>query len=82
MDFVESCNTLMQCTKGEKSKAPHKECIDTIQSAFSGAAKNLKAHHELRMGNYGKNFFQNANADDSSFDLLIDIEMIGNILFE
>jgi hypothetical protein len=81
-DFADSCNKVMQCTTKKNSNPPHTECINMIENAFASAQKDLKYQHELRMGNYGKDFFQNANSEDSPFDLLVDIEMIGNILFE
>jgi len=81
-DFIESCNNIMICKTEKPSKPPHSQCINTIQEAFLSAETNIKDHQKLKMWNYWKNFFQNANSEDSSFDLLIDIETIGNLLFK
>lgn len=80
--FTESCNKFMQCKTKKDSSPPHITCQNELNTAFQEAKVNLEEKLSIRMSNYGSDFFQNGNAEDGAFDLLVDVENVGNALFE
>ncbi len=81
-DFAKSCDKVMECKTWEKSKSPHLTCQDITYQQFLDNYQNVINSYTMREWIYGKNFFQDANPDNSLFDLLIDVETIGKILFQ
>lgn len=81
-DLDSACNTLIQCKEGTNSKAPHLNCQRIVYNSFLIHQKSIRESDTMKTWIFGTNFFQNANKDDSIFDLLIDVEAIGNVLFE
>jgi len=80
--FIATCDQLMQCVDWKKSMTPHTRCKQLVVQSYSVAYRDYVIQQSFDKENYGKNLFQNGNEDDSSYDLLIDIQNIGNLLFE
>lgn len=87
-EMVRSCMKISACKAGVlpqnfvDSVAARTQCQDLIQNSYSYVSANAGFLHTFDQDNFGEEYFQNGSLDDSEYDLLIDIQTIGDIMFE
>lgn len=88
---VKSCIKVAQCVKkgDDNTDTPenynqetYPTCTNTIQQAFTETIEIIEKQNRLDAANHGDDIFYNGKLDDSPFDLLADIQRIGDVLFE
>jgi len=84
-DFADACvqvfvcaNNQVELTKKEREKL---YTLDTYEQFYQSIAVRSDALNTLEDPNYGDDLFANKKQDDAPYDLLYDIERIGNILY-
>ena len=93
--MVKSCVRIAQCVKGagatgnsathltdNYTQETYPLCRQTIQTAFTNTINIISRQNTLDNANHGDDMFFNGTLDDSPFDLLLDIQLIGDILFK
>ena len=69
------------CKVKNKSKDKN-DCVQLwVNNSFSLLEQNTKDMQTFNQDNYGEDMFINGSTDDSNYDLIIDIDRIGNLLF-
>lgn len=86
--FVDACKKVFQClwkqTPSEQQQytiETYNQCMSTITSLHATLTPTIKDANSLKNLNYWDEMFANGSLEDSSYDVLIDIENIGKIFF-
>lgn len=91
---AESCFKIAQCVRQadhEPNSSSIEEsysletyplCTSTIQKAYTDTIGVIGKVNRLSNANNGDDIFYNGKLDDSPFDLLVDIQLIGDVLFK
>ena len=59
----------------------YEACTSVVENTYKDMRLKLSSLATLQDINYGDDMFINADEEDSPYDLLIDVEVIGNVLF-
>lgn len=90
-DIVKSCVRIAQCvhkTAGVRSltdsytQDTYPLCTKTVQEAFTNTISLVAKQNSLDSANHGDDIFYNGSLDDSPYDLLLDMQLIGDVLFK
>jgi hypothetical protein len=63
------------------SDTVYRSCTSTVDDIFMIMYQRASSLERMKNLNYGDEFLVNGNADDGPYDLLLDIQAIGDILF-
>jgi len=82
-DFAKSCEKLRVCMNMSLNRDfLNKACPDKINEMFVKSWDSLWSFAKLSDENIGSNYFQNGTLDDSDYDLMLDIQALGEIMFD
>lgn len=91
--IVQSCVKIAQCVKGKSDAQSATElenaytqevyplCRQTVSNQFTSTLPLALKQNTLDSANHGDDMFYNGTLDDSPFDLLVDMQKIGDLLF-
>jgi len=83
--LASSCLNVINCiASGDVQTIGKKDisfCTQTINDIYDIVKQYAQLVQPMSQQSYGSQRYENGTLDDSSFDLLVDIEAIGNILF-
>jgi len=80
--LADSCRILMGCVSGkEKSLAPHYECKRIVSRSYYNAVVAITDSKTFDLENFWWNLFQNGKDGDADYDLMLDAQKIGEIMF-
>jgi hypothetical protein len=93
-DFIPSCMAVYTCYNKEVlenkwavlkdlkySDEAFWSCTNTVNDIFSVMYQRTSVLNTIKNMNYWDDFLMNANAEDWPFDLMLDVQLIGDILF-
>ena len=92
--MVKSCVRIVQCAKGVTAATDVKALTDSytqgtyplcrqiISDAYSNTLSIISRQNTLDAANHGDDIFYNGTLDDSPYDLLKDMQLIGDVLFK
>ncbi|HMY80436.1 MAG TPA: hypothetical protein PK048_01155 [Candidatus Absconditabacterales bacterium] len=86
-DFVGACNRYLVCRQGviRKSKGISASelimCTQDVSRQFEGLVQQAISQSITTTQSYGDEIFHNGTTQDSSFDILYDIEQINKVLY-
>ncbi|MEF2176070.1 MAG: hypothetical protein V3575_06350, partial [Candidatus Absconditabacteria bacterium] len=87
-DFITSCTKLIDCVypdlKSENqlyNKSTYQTCIDIVTVILNNNKSTFQSYNHLATTNIGDEMYANGTLQDSPFDLLMDIEYIGQLMF-
>lgn len=90
--LVRSCVRIAQCAKGQEfkefqvsenySQEAYTYCRQIASQAFNNTISITAKKNTIDAANRGDDMFYNGSLDDSPFDLLLDMQMIGDVLFK
>lgn len=79
-----ACKTYYAC-QGDTAPMTNRRfqaCSDHIQSLYVVAKTQLQWLHSIDQMHYGDNIFYDGNPDNASYDLLVDISQITDLIYE
>ncbi|HMT01122.1 MAG TPA: hypothetical protein PKC14_02240 [Candidatus Absconditabacterales bacterium] len=68
-------------TQNFYSSQSYLNCTNLMKSAYYLSEAAYYSHHKIEQSSRGTDIFSNASLEDSSYDLMIDIQNIGSLLF-
>ncbi len=80
----ETCQRLMQCIQNNADSINpqgSKQCTNIVNNTYKIASSFSQQNNRLLHGNQRRETFDNGTLEDSSFDLLLDMQTIGDLLF-
>ncbi len=90
--LVRSCVRVAQCAKWQDfqefqlndnySQEAYTYCRQVVSQAFTNTISIAAKKNTMDAANRGDDIFYNGSLDDSPFDLLLDMQMIGDVLFK
>lgn len=86
--FYTACMKLNKCIYPDKAETYFQkeenltQCVNQATTAFLLAQQYASSFAEVTQGTYGENVYQDGDPDNASFDLLLDIQYIGDVLFK
>jgi hypothetical protein len=87
-NLADACLQVYNCLTaqgGSKDVDPSRQIITTctsyVNQIYEQAQGLANAHAQIKQNTNGIQRYENGTLDDSSFDLLVDIQAIGDILF-
>jgi|GEM_PF-6358549 len=91
--LVRSCIRVAQCAKRQEpssasqlaeayTQETYPLCRQVVQQAYNNTISITVKQQTLDAANHGDDIFYNGSLDDSPYDLLLDMQLIGDVLFK
>lgn len=80
--YQTACEKLTSCIEGKWDKNLNMKCETIVNDSYIQGLESKKRELMVEEANLGKDKYQNANTEDSAYDIMYDISQVGRILFQ